>query len=69
MARFYGWGSTASRLQRHKQETAYLPSLSPQEYLVLILSTSEQRKAESTLEPLSGFEPRTLGLGIQHVNH
>ena len=33
MAPFYGWGSTASRLE-----------------LVLILSTSEGRKAESTLE-------------------
>ena len=69
MAHFYGQGSTASRLQRHKEETAYLPPLRPQEYLVHILSTSKQRKAESTLEALSGFEPRTLGLEIQHVNH
>ena len=34
---------------------------------VLILPTSEGWKAESTLEPPSGFEHGTPGLGIQHL--
>ena len=41
----------------------------PQKFLVLILSTSERWKAESTLEPPSGFEHGTPGLGIQRLNH
>ena len=36
---------------------------------VLILSTSEGWKAESTLEPPSGFDHGTPGLGIQRLNH
>ena len=40
-----------------------------QEYLVLISSTSKGWKTESTLEPPSGFEPRTPGLRIQHLKH
>ena len=35
----------------------------------LIYPTSEGWKTELTLEPLSGFEPRTPGLEIQHLNH
>ena len=31
--------------------------------------TSEGWKAELTLEPVSGFEPGTPGLGIQHLTH
>ena len=69
MAPFEGWGSTLSRLQSHEIETAYLPPLSPQEYLELIFTTSKGWKTELTLEPLSGFEPRTPGLGIQRLNH
>ena len=42
---------------------------SPQEVLILIWSTSEGWKAESTLEPPRGFEHWTPGLGIQHLNH
>ena len=34
-----------------------------------ILSTSEGWKAASTLEPPSGFEHGTPGLGIQRLNH
>ena len=43
--------------------------LSSQKFLVLIWSTLEGWKAESTLEPPSGFEQRTPGFGIQHLNH
>ena len=68
MARFYGWGSTASRLS-HFEEAVYFLPLSSQKFLVLILLTSEGWKTELTLEPLNGFERRTSGLGIQHLNH
>ena len=40
-----------------------------QKLLVLILSTSEGWKTESTLEPPSGFEHGTTGLRIQRLNH
>ena len=36
MVPFYGWGSPASRLQRHHEETVYFLLLSSQEFLVLI---------------------------------
>ena len=62
MALFYGWGSTASRLESHFEEAVYLLSLSYQKFLVLISSTSAGWKAESTLEPLIGFEHGTPGL-------
>ena len=51
-----------------KEEVYFLP-FSSQKFLVLILSTSEGWKAESTLEPPSGFEHGTPGLGIQRLNH
>ena len=44
-------------------------SLIPQEYVVLISSTAQGWKAELTLEPFRGFEPKTPGLGIQCLNH
>ena len=53
----------------HFKEAAYLLPFSSQKFLVLILSTLEGWKAESTLEPPSGFEHKTPGLGIQHLNH
>ena len=49
----------------HFEEAVYLLPLSSQKFLALILSTSEGGKAESTLEPPSGFEYKTPGLGIQ----
>ena len=58
MAPFYGW-----------EETVYFLPLSPQEVLVLIWSTSEGWKSKFTLEPPSGLEPETPGLGIQRPNH
>ena len=56
MAFFHGWASTASRLQNHYEETVYFLPLSPQKFLVLVWSTSEEWKAKSTLEPPSDFE-------------
>ena len=53
----------------HFEEALYFLPLSPQKFLVLTLSTSEGRKAELTLDPPSGFEHGTPGLGIQRVNH
>ena len=53
----------------HFVEAVYFLPFSPQKFLVLILSTSEGWKAESTLEPPSGFEHGTPGLGIQCLNH
>ena len=53
----------------HFEETVYVLRLITQEILVLILSISEGWMAESTLEPLSGFEPGTPGLGIQQPYH
>ena len=51
-----------------KEEYYFLP-FSSQKLLELISSTSEGWKAESTLEPCSGFEHGTPGLGIQRLNH
>ena len=50
MAPFYGWSSTASRLEL----LTFFP-LSSQKFLVLVLSTLGGWKAESTLELPSGF--------------
>ena len=55
--------------QGHFEEAAYFLPISSQIFLVLILPASEGWKAESALEPPSGFEHRTPGLGIQHLNH
>ena len=44
----------------HLEEAVYFLPFSSQNFLVLILSTSEGWKAEFTLEPLSGFEYGTL---------
>ena len=43
----------------HLEEAVYFLPFSSQKFLVLILSTSEGWKAESTLEPPSGFEHGT----------
>ena len=51
------------------EEAVYFLPFSSQKVLVLILSTLEGWKAESTLEPPSGFEHGTLGLVIQRLNH
>ena len=69
MVTFNGWSSTVTRLQSRYEETVYFLPPSPQEFLVLILSTSKRWKAEMTLEPPSGFQPGTPGSGIQHLYH
>ena len=69
MTPFYVWGSTTFRLQDHYEETIYILPLSPQKLMLLIRSTSEGWKAESTLEPHSGFEHETHVLKIQRLNH
>ena len=53
----------------HFEEAVYFLPLSSQTFLLLILPTSEGWKAELTLEPPSGFEHGTPGLGIQCLNH
>ena len=62
-------GVQLSQGYSHFEEAVYFLPFSSQKFLVLILSTSEGWKAESTLEPPSGFEHGTPGLGIQHLNH
>ena len=51
--------------QSHFEEAVYFLPLSSHKLLVLILPTSKGWKDESTLEPPSGSEQGTPGLGIQ----
>ena len=53
----------------HFEEAVCFLLFSSHKFLVLVLSTSEGWKVESTLEPPSGFEHGTPGLGIQRLNH
>ena len=69
MAPFYGWGSTAWRLQSHYKETVYLLPLSPPESCSTDLIDLEGWKAELILDSASGFECWTPGLGIRHENN
>ena len=55
MAPFYGWGSTASRLQPLRGGS--------------LLFTTKFPEIPRILEPPSDSEHRTPGLGIQHLNH
>ena len=68
MAPFYGWGSTPSRLQPLRGGsllfTIQFPEIPGTHFIDL-----GRMKAESTLEPPSGFEHGTPGLGIQCLNH
>ena len=68
MAPFYGRVSTASRLEPLRGGsllfTAKFPEIPGTDFIDL-----ERRKAESTLEPPTGFEHGTPGLGIQRLNH
>ena len=54
------------RATRRRQFTFYQ---SFQKFLGLIWSTSDGWKAESSLEPQSGFEHGMSGLGIQRLSH
>ena len=53
----------------HFKEAVYFLQLSSQKFLVLIWSTWEGCKAESTLEPPSRFEHGAPGLRIHRLNH
>ena len=50
------------------EEAVYFLPLSSQKFLILILSTSEGWKAESTLVPPGGFEHGTPGSEIHRLN-
>ena len=50
-----------------KKVVYFLPFIS-KKFLVLILLTLEEWKADLTLEPHNGVEHGTPGLGIQHLN-
>ena len=67
MAPFYWWTSTASRLEPLWEGNLLFTTKFP-EFLVFILSITEGGKAESTLEPPSGFEHGTPGLQIQQIS-
>ena len=62
-------GVQLPRCYSHFEEAVYFLLLSSQKSLVLILWTSEVWKAESTLEPRSGFQHGTPRLEIQRLNH
>ena len=68
MAPFYGWGSTASRLESLQEGsllfTTLFPEIPGRHFINL-----NRWKAESTVEPPGGFEHRTSRLGIQCLNH
>ena len=53
----------------HFEEAVFFLALGSQKFLVLILSTWEEWKAESNLPPPSGFEHGTHALGIQYLKH
>ena len=65
MASFFMDGVQLPQGYSHFEEAVYFLPFSSQKFVVLILSTSERWKAESTLEQPSGFEHGTPGLGIQ----
>ena len=69
MRSFCEWGSNTARPQPLRGGNLLFITKFPQEFLVLILSTSEGWKTKSTLEPLSGFEHGTPGLGIQRLEN
>ena len=69
MRPFYEWGSNAARPQLLRGGNLLFTTTFPQKFLVLILSTSEGWKTKSTLEPPSGFEHGTPGLGIQRLEN
>ena len=68
MAPFYGWGSTASRLEPLRGGsslfTTKFPEISGTHFIDL-----GRMKGLVDLEPPSGIENGTPGLGIQRLNH
>ena len=69
MAPFYGWGSTASRLVPLREGSLLFTTKFPDIPGTHFNDLGRMKKAESTLEPPSGFEHRTSGLEIQRLNH
>ena len=65
MAPFYGWGSTASRLEPLRGDSLLFTTKFPEIPDIHFIDLGRMKKAESTLEPPSGFEHATSGLGIQ----
>ena len=66
MAPFYGWGANGSRLEPLCGGCLLFTTKSPEISGTHFIDIG---KAESTLEPPSGFGHGTPGLGIQHLNH
>ena len=64
MAPFYGWGSTASRLEPLRGGSLLFTTNFPE-----IRGTYFIDLGRMTLEPPSGFEHGPFGLGILHLNH
>ena len=64
MAPFYGWGSTASRLEPLRGGSVLFTTMSPEISGTHFIDL-RRMKAKSTLEPSSDFEHGTPGLGIQ----
>ena len=69
MAPFYRWGSTASRLVPLRGGSLLFTTKFPDIAGTHFNDLGRMKKAESTLEPPSGFEHRTPGLEIQRLNH
>ena len=63
--RFHGQDSPASRLQTLSEETSHFYPPILLKFLVLIWSTLERQKIESTLYLPSDFEPDLCGLAFQ----
>ena len=68
MAPFYGWGSTASRLEPLRGGSLLFTTKSREIPGAHFIDLG-RIKAESTLESPSGFEHGTTRLGIQLLNH
>ena len=67
MAPFYGWGSTASKLEPLQAGSLLFTTKFP--HIPGTHFTDLGRMKGMTLEPPSCFEHGTPGLGIQQLNH
>ena len=68
MARFYGSGSTASRLEPLWRGSLLYNTKFPENPGTHFIDL-ERMEAETTLEPPNGFQHGAPGLAIQHLNH
>ena len=69
MASFYGRGSTVSRLEPLQGGSLLFTTKFPEISGTHFIDLGRMNGDEQTLQPPSGFEQRTPGLGIQHLNH